>query len=261
MVRRRMLGGKGFYHAPSGGSFTPASLGPALWIEPAQSTMFQSNAGSGTPAAANGDSVGYIADLSGNGFHLTSAADNATRPTLQGVGVKPYLQFTTASAQLLQRLANLGLYAAGACSVFITHRGLPSTGGGNIVGELNTGNGNSRYQIIVYNGSTPANQGAFIRTDGNSVLMTSSVNVYVSAFSSSVDTVNGAVDNGTSVTGYKDGVAGTPQNYTRGTITIDKFQINPNGNTTSRIYGLVAVNRELTTQEISDLTTYMAALK
>lgn len=254
--------GRGALDAAPASTFTPASLSPSVWIEPAQSTMFQSNVGSGTGATANGDNVGYIADLSGNGFHLTSAADDATRPTLQGVGVKPYLQFTTASTQLLLRLASTGMYAAGAASVFITHRGVPTAGGGNIVGELDTGSANSRYQIVVYNGATPANQGSFLRTSGNTVLVTSSVNVYVTAFSSSVDTVNGVVDSGSSLTGYKDGLAGTPQNYTRsGSLTLNKFQINPNGNTTSRIYGVVCVNRVLTTQEISDLTTYMAALK
>jgi hypothetical protein len=100
-------------------------LTPALWIEAKQQT-FQSNAGT-TPASANSDPVGYIGDLSGAGFHMTSVANDTTRPLLQGVGVFPYLDFTSANSQTLRRAADIGSYAAGATTWAIVQRGNPAT--------------------------------------------------------------------------------------------------------------------------------------
>lgn len=64
--------------------FTPAALfssGEAgVWLEPSDTTCFQDAAGT-TPAGA-GDPVGRITDLSGNGNHATQST-SASRPTLQ----------------------------------------------------------------------------------------------------------------------------------------------------------------------------------
>jgi len=243
--------------APQPSSFTPASLSPSLWIEPAQSTMFQSNVGSGTGSAANGDNVGYIADLSGNGFHLTSAADDATRPTLQGVGVKPYLAFT--STQTLLRLASTGAYAAGSASWFITIRVPTGASGNTILGEFDTGSANSRYQLMTIH-ATSTSSTAQLRNAANTTFFANTNVVATGAFSTTVDHVTGVIDNGTQLIGYVDGAIGNTVAYTRtGTVTLNKFNLNLTSAT--RVYGLVCVNRVLTSQEISDLTTYMAALK
>jgi hypothetical protein len=251
---------KFWLHGNPGGkvlsTFTPASLSPSLWIEPSQSTMFQSNVGSGTASAANADPVGYIADLSGNGFHLTSAADDATRPTLQGVGVKPYLNFTSAGVQLLLRLASTGMYAAGAASVFVAMRG-QGAGGATVVGEFDTGSANSRYQIILVQ-STVSTQTALIRNSANTTTFNNTNALFANAFSTTVDHVNGVADSGTQLTGYLDGTAGTPVSYTRsGTVTQNKFQLS-SGGLNNRVYALVCVNRVLSGSEITALNAYLA---
>src|SRR5690349_15189678 len=107
-------------HPPSsaaGAAFTPASLSPALWIDPSDTaTMFQSNAGS--TAVTDGSVCGYAGDKSGNSFNLTSLANDASRPTWVANAGLSYLSFNGTS-QWLQRAMALGLYAAAANSVFV----------------------------------------------------------------------------------------------------------------------------------------------
>ena len=75
--------------------FTPASLFSSgeegAWYDPSDlSTLFQNS--DGTTAVAVGDSVGYIADKSGNGNHAIQATATK-RPTLQQDGSLYYLDF------------------------------------------------------------------------------------------------------------------------------------------------------------------------
>jgi hypothetical protein len=77
-------------------SWTPADLFASGeqggWYDPSDlSTMFQND--NGTGAVAVNDTVGYIADKSGRGNHLTQA-NSARRPVLrQDAGGKYYLEF------------------------------------------------------------------------------------------------------------------------------------------------------------------------
>src|SRR4051812_35647666 len=87
-----LTGGTSSASGSAGSAFTPLSLIPALWIDPSDiATMFQSNAG--TTAVTDGSACGYAGDKSGNGFHLTSVADDTTRPTWNNNGGLPYLNF------------------------------------------------------------------------------------------------------------------------------------------------------------------------
>lgn len=62
-----------------GGSFSPLSLSPALWLD-ASRVNYQDSAGT-TVAAADGDPVGQAFDYSGNGRHWTQGTAG-NRPTL-----------------------------------------------------------------------------------------------------------------------------------------------------------------------------------
>jgi hypothetical protein len=66
---------------PRVGGFSPAVLfansEPGVWYDPSDlTTMFQDRAGT-TPVTATGQSVGYVLDKSGRGFHMTAVSDAA----------------------------------------------------------------------------------------------------------------------------------------------------------------------------------------
>lgn len=72
--------GLGSYGATQ--SFTPLSLAPSLWLDASvASSLFQNSNGT-TAATADGDPVGYWADLSGNARHVTQAT-GTKRPALK----------------------------------------------------------------------------------------------------------------------------------------------------------------------------------
>jgi hypothetical protein len=246
--------------------WTPARLSPALWIEPRRGGMFQSSAGSGTLAAANGDAVGFIPDLSGNGFHLSSVADDTTRPFLQGVGTTPYLDFD-GSNDLLQRAASLGIYSAGSASVFMALRANNGSLGG-LVMLMESQNASDPFIAYIRGptGGTATTADMFLRNDASGSIVAAGAVQQTLVFDN-VDHVYGVLDTGLSMTPHKDGVPGTTVGYTRsGVVTTTRFALGAAyRNTTSaffahRCYGLVVVRRLLSAAEISMLTRYMARL-
>jgi hypothetical protein len=248
------------------GPWTPARLKPALWIEPRRGGMFQSNAGSGTLAAASGDAVGFIPDLSGNGFHLSSVADDTTRPLLQGVGLIPYLDFD-GSNDLLQRAASLGIYAAGSASIFMALKANNGSLGG-LVMLMESANASDPFIAYIRGptGGTATTSDMFLRNDASVTLVAAGAVQQTLVFDN-VDHVYGVVDTGSSMTTHKDGVAGTAVGYTRsGVVTATRFALGASyRNTTTaffahRCYGLVIVKRALSLAEISMLTRYMGRL-
>jgi hypothetical protein len=245
-----------------GGPWTPAMLSPALWIE-ARSGVFQSNAGT-TAATANSDPVGFITDLSGNGFHLSSTADDTTRPLLQGVGANPYLDFD-GSNDCLRRAASLGMFSAGSVSIFAALRANPASNG-HLLNEGNSGNSNQVYQLFNALPGTPTSRTQFIRTDDN-VLISASGNT--PSFFNNSDQVLGVTDDGSNLIPYIDSAAQTTRTYTRsGSFTFNIFGLGALvRNTISlyfqhRLYGLVIVNGAvLSGTDRALLITYLGALQ
>lgn len=79
---------------PRGSTPVPLTIsGLKLWVDTNQPMYQNSN---GTTAAGNGDPVGYLPDLSGNGNHLIQAT-TAAKPTLRTVlgpgGARPAVEF------------------------------------------------------------------------------------------------------------------------------------------------------------------------
>lgn len=250
-------------------AFTPASLSPALWIEAGNtSNIFQSNACT-TAASANSDPVGCIKDLSGNGFNLTSAADDTTRPLLQGVGVHPYLD-CDGSNDILFRTASLDLYnSATGYSVFATTKG--NTGTTNIlVAEGNSTQTNTFNRLLVSSSTTATTQQAQSRDDAGS--NANSGVLLVTTSYDNTDRVLGSTDDGAAtatITGYKDSSTATGSaTYTHSghTFTTDRFSICGGRRTTSanfyvgRLYGLVIVKSVLSSTDRGNLITYMGNL-
>jgi hypothetical protein len=253
----------------AGSAFTPASLSPNLWIEPGKGGLFQTIDGTTTAATATNDVVGYAPDQSGNGFHLTAAANDTTRPTLQGVGTFPYISFD-GSNDLLRRTAALNSYTAGTASWFCCIRSNSNGTSTIVAGEGSSSTTNPIYAPIQANGTTATTASGLIRTDDNTSLLPTATVVQTGVFNGS-DHVYGVIDDGTgaTVTPYLDGVAGSAVAYTaRGgkALTADRLAIGGLQRSTAsnwwagRIYGLVIVNRALNSTERANLTTYLGNL-
>lgn len=247
------------------GAFTPASLSPNLWVEPGKGGLFQSNAGT-TAAVANADVVGFCPDQSTNIFTLTSAANDTTRPTLQGVGVFPYLSFDGTN-DMLQRTAAIGAYAAGAASWFCTLRSNSSAVSALLAGEGDSTSANSIYALIGDNTATASSASGLIRNTIPTTLLSSVTVLQTGVFNAS-DHVYGVIDDGVNVTPYLDGVAGTPFAYSAraGSLVQDRFALGALLRTSAssfwagRIYGFVALNRTINSTERGNLTTYLGNL-
>lgn len=68
----------------------PLSLSPNCWFDPSQANSTYQDTGTSTPAG-NGDPVGDLRDLSGNGHHATQAT-SGLRPTKRILGGLTYLE-------------------------------------------------------------------------------------------------------------------------------------------------------------------------
>jgi hypothetical protein len=148
------------------GAFTPYDLGPSLWLEADQlSTLFTTVSGTTTPADTG--TVGRWLDRSGNGFDLTAAADDTTRPTWNAGGGFPYVNFD-GSNDVLRRTASLGMYEAGALSMFVATRANP-TGGQHLVSERSSSS-TAPFYIFRSNSADADDFEPGIRNDASSTL-------------------------------------------------------------------------------------------
>lgn len=252
-----------------GGGWTPAVLSPAIWIEARRvDKLFQSNAG--TSAVTNGGSCGFVGDLSINGFNLTSAANDTTRPTWNEGGGRPYLDFD-GSSQVIRRTSALNMYNnTSGVSIFAAMRGDSTVAaGGQVVADGNSGAATQFYAPIRSNGTTATMDDSFIRTDDNGVLLNQAV-VAINNMWDNADKVAGFIDITSTlntVNAYINNAVGATGTYTRsGTITVDRFAVGALiRNTTSgyfkmRLYGLVVVKRVIGEGERIQLTRYLGKL-
>lgn len=175
-------------------------------------TLFQNNAGTGA-VAADSDVVGMWQDKSANAFHLTSVANDNTRPVWRSGGGYPYVE-TDGINDVLRRLEAMDLWAPGGVTIAIAMRAsspavsrYPFAGG-------NSSQTNTILSPFYTSPTTAADAAAFYRADGGANII-SNQTTNAAAFDGN-DTVLVAVDNGSSVTVYQDGVAGTARAYTRG---------------------------------------------
>ena len=198
-----------------------ASVGLYLRVDDSATLFTDINA---TGAVNDGSPVGMMFDKSAASFHLSTAANDTTRPTYNANGGYPRLDFDGVN-DCLRRLAGMSLYTAAGYTAAIAMRS-----NGNATGRyfVAGGNGSQTNTIFGMFGSYPvtaADAANTYRTDtGTNPSGTGSV-VSSSAFNGT-DVVLIIVDTGTTLTMWKDGVAGTTRTYTRtGNITIDRFAI------------------------------------
>ncbi len=249
----------GLLKAASGAppAFSPSDLSPMLWLEADDlSTLFQSNAGS-TAVASDGDPVGYWGDKSGAGFHFTCPADDTRRPTYHTSGGLHWVE-GDGSNDMLRRTAALGMYAAGACSIFIAMRANPATN--SILFAERSNAGQAIYQMWARSTDYDDLQ-TIIRNDAGTFLMTLDT-AFVDEGLDDTDFVAGMTDSGSTVIHYNDGTQVDSDSYTRsGSFTADRTSLfgNPGSGEcmSARIYALVVVGRVIDSTERANLVTYL----
>lgn len=226
------------------------------------STQFQLNS-KATAVSADNDPVGYWADLSANAFDFSSIANNTTRPIHKVSGGIRWVQSDGLAGQILRRLAALGMYSSGACSVFIAMRGNPIDTR-NLFAERSSTSGTPVYQI--WSQSDPDDVGLLIRNDANSFVINIGVN-FIDEALDDTDFVFGLTDSGSQIRLYKDHTLSDTDSYTRsGSVTVDRTSIfaafpsdSGNGYFAGRIYAMcVVLGRVVTDDERAMIVSELA---
>lgn len=243
------------------GPFSPAILSPTVWLEPAKGGLFQSNAGA-TPAVANNDVVGYLPDFSGNAKHYTSEADDTTRPTLQGVGVKPAIRFDGVN-DLLRRTESLGLLAAGSYTIAFAVKST-TAGDTRMFDEGNTVSTNTLFIPFQAYAAAPTSWTMQCRNDAGLQQVNPAGSIVTPNSFNGADHVLLMTDDGSVLRTYLDGVFVSTVGWVKsGVFTLNRSAIGALLRATSSnwwagdIYGMVAVPRVLTATERASLTRYL----
>lgn len=240
------------------GGFNPLSLfangEQGAWYDPSDlSTLFQNS--DGTTAVAVGDSVGYIADKSGNGNHAIQAT-STKRPTLQQDGSLYYLDFGGDDG-----LSTSAIDFTGGDQLTVCAGARKDTNTTMVVGELSA------------NISGATNNGAFRLASLSNTWRygakgTSIVNVNATTYvENAVSVLTGLSDISTPVATIRaDGVQKATSSTTQGTGNLGNHPLNigsrNNGGSLfldGRIYGFVIRSVLSTGSDLDNLETYMAA--
>lgn len=240
-----------------------------LWVQPRDINSLAQSISGFTPIVGDGDPVGKVFDKSGTDFDLVATGNDGTRPTYNDVAGVQSITFTAGNSNKLIRTAALGMYAAGAASIFIAVKGNPANDA-RLLGDASSTNNSPFYAFQAGNGIFSSTfLGGFIRNDANGGVFASGGNarqVIGEACFDDTDRVVGWVDDGANITGWLDGVEKTAQSYTRtGTLNdLDQFGLGclfratPVSFFTFTLYELVIYLKALNDTEAADVSTYLA---
>ncbi|WP_212743056.1 hypothetical protein [Sphingopyxis sp. 2PD] len=225
------------------------------------SSMFQTITGT-TPVAIDGDAVGTWRNKAANARHLTAPANDNTRPIYRTDGTLHWVE-ADGSNDVLAWAGDMGLYNSGACSVFVAVRGNPAPDR-TLIAE--GGSTSCWYTCERAGNPTASTQAAIIRRDGAiDMLGAAPFSGATNAFDNT-DNVVGHTDNGSSITPYVDGTAGTARSYTRtGTFTPSYFTLFGLRRTSfeqyfaGRVYAVLIYPRVVNSTERAQIVTYLAA--
>lgn len=223
-----------------------------VWYDPSDySTMWQDTAGT-TPITGAGQLVARIDDKSGNGINLTQS-DSSLRPTTRNSGDLKYLEFADPDYMLSGDFTD-DLLIAGSGFAAASTSGADDLGW--TCGEYETASVTDRIYICH---DTRSNRlGVLYGPTGSvdTILLNSEMNTNPH--------VIGYVDEGSISRLYLDGTAqtdtGVPtDSFSAGNRRIamgDRSQFD--GQFAGNIYGVILIDRELTSGEISNLNTWLS---
>jgi hypothetical protein len=214
----------------------------------------------GATAAANGQPIGRIEDVSGNANHFSATANSSIRPTYDATDADDCpIDFDGSNDVLM--LNSSGLYAAGVCTIVMRIKG---SGQQNkqFLSEGHSSNSPPCYAPGLSTSNTAGSQGGryfFINDAGTTVLNTSSG---VAVYDGSVHTVV-VEDNGSSILETVDGVAGTSRAYTRSTTTLNRtalgclFRAGAQAWLAASMGRVIAINRALNSTELANAKAWV----
>lgn len=215
-------------------------------------TLFSSSGDNSDPVDTVGDAARrWVGKVNSN---VLSEATNA--PTWQGsAGVR-----FDGSNDLLSMASSLGLYAAGACSVFFALKGNPAIGN-VLVGEWSSLSNNPRYEFGARATTDAKDAVVAIVNDANTSLLS---NILSDDPFDNTKKVWGFIDTGSVVTGYTNGTAGTPRSYTRsGSMTVDRFGFGARVRAAQSnffpvdVMEVIAIGRAVTSTERAAIESYL----
>jgi hypothetical protein len=246
IFNRLVNGGEGM----GGFGFTPLSLfknnEQGAWYDPSDiSTLFQDAAGS-TPVTSDGDPVGYMGDKSGNGHHATQSI-SASRPIYKTDGTLHWLQFDGVDDNLSHP------YSSGTSDLTLA-------GGGVITKNsrrqqlMGAGAANTRLTSLLWPRITSANEwGTYGSNDvgsGDSALNDAIVMINIGNYANRTQNL---YTDGQLAAAIVGSYAGDPIN--RRFIGSEKVSDNF---MEGRIYGIVAVSKEISGAELALVNSYLA---
>ena len=244
----------------AGGAFHPSDLFGAnddgfFWDGRDGTTTFWRETSRTTNVSADGDNVAYVDDQSGKGSDFSQSTGTA-EPAYADDGTFQGILFS--SNRYLDPAANFSPPHNSNEGFFIFAMRTPPEGtsgdrviGMRGVGQSNAFNNNSSWMF--YQSGGGSNWGPF---HNGSVLDTVNVGV-------STDAVLDFEYDGSNATLTKDGVSNNPITWTVSTLNIERPLIGVDGGTYLQdgiIYGMLYIDRALTTQEKSDVRAFFDAM-
>jgi len=238
-----------------------ASSEVGVWYDPSDfDTMWKDTAGT-TPVTAVDDLVARIDDKSGNGFHATQETE-ANRPVLkQDSNGNYYLQFDGTDDTMFSD-ASLTVTPDWTQIVGVDFSGSGSST--TYLGYFSVINGTTNYAQLT---RRPSISSGGFATRGASATPTAQGLVLTAAATNSLPDntpkiVSGFFTDGATALQINDAtLISTSNSWSEsdsvGSAIVYLMSISNSGETT-KFYNMLAVNRELTTQELSDAKDYLA---
>jgi hypothetical protein len=218
-------------------------------------TLFKQIDGTSAVTTA-GDTVGYIADLSGNTASFAATANGSTRPTWDSA--TSTLVFDGVDATLFRNAA--GLYAAGAATIIMAVRGAAQNGH-YFLSECNSGSTSPFYVPGTSAGSTTTSAQTFIRNDAGGTVVQNQAGATVWDDTLFIMTVT---DSGSQIKIYKNRSLINTVAYTRGTTTLNRtglgslYRSSAANWWSGRVGRVLAIGRALTAPELATAENWVA---
>lgn len=202
--------------------------GLQLWLD-ANVGLFDNTIG-GNLVTSDSASVGRWEDQSENGRHI-SQSTLGSRPILKTrqQNNRNILRFDGLDDHLF--MLSAFIYAAGASTIFCVVSPTPTNppiANSVLITERNSASSNTNYLAIGNGFSDATRLRVFARDDSNNNILFGGSSVFQSAsgtaFNGSYQLLS-TIDTGTNVTMYINKASSASANYTRGTLTLDRFTV------------------------------------
>jgi hypothetical protein len=259
-----ILNRKGFF---GGQDFNPSNIaGLSLWLD-ATTGLFDATSG-GNLVTTDGATVARWEDQSGNARHISQSV-SGSRPILKTSvqNGRNILRFDGVADHLFTTSAFV--YSLGSSTIFCVVSQTPSSPpsvNASLITERSSTNSFPNYIVIGNGASNATTLRIFMRDDANANILFSGSSTLQTAsgtaFNSSYQLV-GTVDTGTNMALYINKSSSVNGNYTRSTLTMDRFAVGSSRtNTATSFFGcdlaeIIIYNSALSTNNRQLVENYL----